>query len=261
LDGLVIISPFSKDRICCRTSEDLRRETMRLELLALRMIMDCGTEEEISDAKRAIETRFSSDACEDDDASSEDENSAAEDPWTRLKWKQSNNIRLTLPKTAGRREKRNLNAARVNSSPRSRSSGPVKRKELDAPRLSALSVARAVQLPTTKHRYKHIFVVASVYKRLPQVASCMVSKSECISSLWCLMLYRTRCGHGFRYVCLRVALEYKWECPECRAVITEDPIRIYSEEQTIRDTYGEWDNTVVDYSWDELDWPTRKKAK
>ncbi|KAJ7815597.1 hypothetical protein B0H13DRAFT_1924136 [Mycena leptocephala] len=129
---------------------------MRLELLALRTIMDCGTEEEISDAKRAIETRFSSDACEDDDASSEDENSVAEDPWTRLKRKQSNNIRLTLPKTAGRREKRNLNAARVNSSPRSRSSGPVKRKELDAPRpsalsdaprLSALSVARPVQLP------------------------------------------------------------------------------------------------------------------
>ncbi|KAJ7710210.1 hypothetical protein B0H16DRAFT_1218124, partial [Mycena metata] len=36
LDGLAIVAPFSKDRICCRTSEDLRRETERLEMLALR---------------------------------------------------------------------------------------------------------------------------------------------------------------------------------------------------------------------------------
>ncbi|KAJ7157823.1 hypothetical protein C8R46DRAFT_815904, partial [Mycena filopes] len=36
LDGLVIATPFSKDRISCRTSEDLRKETARVELLCLR---------------------------------------------------------------------------------------------------------------------------------------------------------------------------------------------------------------------------------
>ncbi|KAF8164643.1 hypothetical protein K438DRAFT_1465909, partial [Mycena galopus ATCC 62051] len=35
LDGLAIVTPFPKEKISCRTSEDLRRETLRLELLAL----------------------------------------------------------------------------------------------------------------------------------------------------------------------------------------------------------------------------------
>ncbi|KAJ7216234.1 hypothetical protein C8J57DRAFT_1035403, partial [Mycena rebaudengoi] len=35
LDGLVILTPFDKARICSRTSEDLRKECTRLELLAL----------------------------------------------------------------------------------------------------------------------------------------------------------------------------------------------------------------------------------
>ncbi|KAJ7779473.1 hypothetical protein DFH07DRAFT_716136, partial [Mycena maculata] len=36
LDGLAIVTPFPKEKICCRTSEDLRKETARLEMLALR---------------------------------------------------------------------------------------------------------------------------------------------------------------------------------------------------------------------------------
>ncbi|KAJ7728360.1 hypothetical protein B0H16DRAFT_1236912, partial [Mycena metata] len=34
LDGLAILTPFEKAKICCRPSEDLRREATRLEILA-----------------------------------------------------------------------------------------------------------------------------------------------------------------------------------------------------------------------------------
>ncbi len=67
---------------------------------------------------------------------------------------------------------------------------------------------------------------------------------------------RFDCGHGACYTCIRVCLEIKWECPECRAVMTREPIRVWSEEKTIRGIYGEWDDTTVDYSWDGLRWPT-----
>ncbi|KAJ7165485.1 hypothetical protein C8R43DRAFT_816682, partial [Mycena crocata] len=35
LEGLVILTPFSKDKICCRQSEDVRTEFRRLRYLAL----------------------------------------------------------------------------------------------------------------------------------------------------------------------------------------------------------------------------------
>ncbi|KAJ7715807.1 hypothetical protein B0H16DRAFT_1210338, partial [Mycena metata] len=35
LEGLVILMPFSKDRICCRQNEDLRLEFRRLRYLEL----------------------------------------------------------------------------------------------------------------------------------------------------------------------------------------------------------------------------------
>ncbi|KAJ7154988.1 hypothetical protein C8R43DRAFT_863249, partial [Mycena crocata] len=36
LEGLVILSPFKKEQICCRQSEDIRNENRRLNFLALR---------------------------------------------------------------------------------------------------------------------------------------------------------------------------------------------------------------------------------
>jgi hypothetical protein len=82
LEGLVIISPFSKEKICCRTSEDLRNETVRLELLALQTIVNHGTEDEATRAQASIATRFSQDAARlDEGYGSEDENSVPEDPW------------------------------------------------------------------------------------------------------------------------------------------------------------------------------------
>ncbi|KAJ6537125.1 hypothetical protein B0H19DRAFT_1079500 [Mycena capillaripes] len=63
------------------------------------------------------------------------------------------------------------------------------------------------------------------------------------------------------YVFIRVNLEYTWECPYCRAFIVDEPCRMWSEEMTIRDIYGEWDDTVVDYSWEGLQWPVLKSKK
>ncbi|KAJ7109672.1 hypothetical protein C8R43DRAFT_831784, partial [Mycena crocata] len=39
LDGLVLMTPFPKAKICCRSSQDLRLETVRLEKLALQTIV------------------------------------------------------------------------------------------------------------------------------------------------------------------------------------------------------------------------------
>jgi hypothetical protein len=107
LDGLVIISPFSKEKICCRTSEDLRNETDRIQMLALQTVIRCGTAEEIAVAKNCISTRFSLDLEDVEGVDSEDENTVPEDSWTRLSRKQHENLLLIQPR---RRQKRNLDA-------------------------------------------------------------------------------------------------------------------------------------------------------
>jgi hypothetical protein len=59
LDGLLILRPFSKQKITSRQSEDTRREMRRLELLRLETIMKLGTAEESAIAQATIaETRF-----------------------------------------------------------------------------------------------------------------------------------------------------------------------------------------------------------
>ncbi|KAH9848182.1 hypothetical protein C2E23DRAFT_711685, partial [Lenzites betulinus] len=35
LSGVTILRPFDKSKICCRQSEDIRKENVRLEILAL----------------------------------------------------------------------------------------------------------------------------------------------------------------------------------------------------------------------------------
>ncbi|KAJ7157820.1 hypothetical protein C8R46DRAFT_1040126 [Mycena filopes] len=57
-----------------------------------------------------------------------------------------------------------------------------------------------------------------------------------------------------------VSLETKWECPICREVMTAAPFRARGEEDLLRDMYGEWDTTVVDYSWDGPVMPVPQNA-
>ncbi|KAJ6460673.1 hypothetical protein C8R47DRAFT_1226173 [Mycena vitilis] len=63
------------------------------------------------------------------------------------------------------------------------------------------------------------------------------------------------CGHGHCYCCMRVWLEQQWECPECRAIVTRAPFRIYPVETHIQKTYGDWDTSEVEYSWYGLVFP------
>ncbi|KAJ7277310.1 hypothetical protein C8J57DRAFT_962902, partial [Mycena rebaudengoi] len=39
LEGLIILTPFDKARICCRCSQDLRQEFLRQEFWALRTVI------------------------------------------------------------------------------------------------------------------------------------------------------------------------------------------------------------------------------
>jgi hypothetical protein len=136
LEGLVIISPFSKERICCRTSEDLRNETARLEMLALQTIIEYGAEDEVVRAKASIQAQFSLDLDDEEERTiSEDENSVPEDSWVRLKRKQQENQLLIQPR---RRQKRDLNAPLLDTTRSTAAAGPSTR--------SAPTSAR-VQLP------------------------------------------------------------------------------------------------------------------
>ncbi|KAJ7120673.1 hypothetical protein C8R43DRAFT_1136624 [Mycena crocata] len=63
------------------------------------------------------------------------------------------------------------------------------------------------------------------------------------------------CGHGHCYSCIRVWLEEHWNCPDCRAVITRAPFKVYIVEHYLLKTYGDWDSSVVDYDWTGLSFP------
>jgi hypothetical protein len=54
LEGLVILTPFPKDKICCRQNEDVRLEFRRLKYHALRTIVGQGTAAEVARASRDI---------------------------------------------------------------------------------------------------------------------------------------------------------------------------------------------------------------
>ncbi|KAJ6448870.1 hypothetical protein C8R47DRAFT_1230860 [Mycena vitilis] len=64
-----------------------------------------------------------------------------------------------------------------------------------------------------------------------------------------------KCGHGHCYTCIRVWLEEHWECPQCKAVITQEPFRIDAVESLLRRIYGEWDTSDVVYDWSGLTFP------
>lgn len=46
IDGLLILRPFSEDKIMCRRSEDARRESKRLDFLCMRTLIQYGSAEE-----------------------------------------------------------------------------------------------------------------------------------------------------------------------------------------------------------------------
>jgi len=54
-----------------------------------------------------------------------------------------------------------------------------------------------------------------------------------------------------------MSLESKWECPECRAIMTGPPVRVKAEDDGLLSAYGVWDPTEVDYTWDGLEFPQR----
>jgi hypothetical protein len=60
LEGLVILTPFSKDKICCRQNEDLRLEFRRLRYHALKTIVAQGTAQEAARASRDILASYNS---------------------------------------------------------------------------------------------------------------------------------------------------------------------------------------------------------
>ncbi|KAJ7109678.1 hypothetical protein C8R43DRAFT_1139628 [Mycena crocata] len=65
------------------------------------------------------------------------------------------------------------------------------------------------------------------------------------------------CGHGFCYVCIRMALETRFECPVCRHIICQEPFRVFAEDSFLLAMYGEWDKSEVDYSFEGLSFPKR----
>ncbi|KAJ7653363.1 hypothetical protein DFH06DRAFT_1330744 [Mycena polygramma] len=64
------------------------------------------------------------------------------------------------------------------------------------------------------------------------------------------------CGHSHCYPCIRVALEYSFNCPSCRATMTAAPFRCWAEEQCIEHDHPDWNNTSrVTYNFDGLEFP------
>ncbi|KAJ6487221.1 hypothetical protein C8R47DRAFT_518325 [Mycena vitilis] len=57
LEGLVILTPFPKDKICCRQNEDVRVEFRRLRYLELKTTITHGTEQEAVSASAETAAR------------------------------------------------------------------------------------------------------------------------------------------------------------------------------------------------------------
>ncbi|KAJ6517476.1 hypothetical protein C8R47DRAFT_1205698 [Mycena vitilis] len=68
-----------------------------------------------------------------------------------------------------------------------------------------------------------------------------------------------KCGHGHCYTCVRIWLEEQWECPECRAIVTEEPFRVYAVEEFLCRLYGDWDTSDITYDWSGLTFPVVPK--
>ncbi|KAJ7767527.1 hypothetical protein DFH07DRAFT_769622 [Mycena maculata] len=62
-----------------------------------------------------------------------------------------------------------------------------------------------------------------------------------------------KCGHSNCYVCIRMWLEIKTSCPECRTPMDCPPFRNFAEEASIAHEYDEWEDlSQVSYDWSGL---------
>ncbi|KAJ7490191.1 hypothetical protein B0H11DRAFT_2229111 [Mycena galericulata] len=67
------------------------------------------------------------------------------------------------------------------------------------------------------------------------------------------------CGHSHCYCCIRLWLEHRWVCPTCRTVMTRPPHRNYEEEAGLAlDFPDRIDESLVNYSWDGLNFPRHR---
>ncbi|KAJ7763613.1 hypothetical protein DFH07DRAFT_956422 [Mycena maculata] len=62
-----------------------------------------------------------------------------------------------------------------------------------------------------------------------------------------------KCGHSNCYVCIRMWLDLKLLCPECRTPMECAPFRHFGEEASIAHEYFDWeDASQVSYDWSGL---------
>ncbi|KAJ7666198.1 hypothetical protein DFH06DRAFT_1323328 [Mycena polygramma] len=70
---------------------------------------------------------------------------------------------------------------------------------------------------------------------------------------------RTRCGHTYCFICLRMALERDWRCPECRQTIHKAPVPDVNMAQLIAVHYPRWvDASRVTFTFDGLLFPQKQ---
>jgi hypothetical protein len=67
LDGLVILTPFKKEIICCRQSQDMRVEFRRIRYLSLKTIVKYGTSEEAKIASSVLTQSYGTSPDEEED--------------------------------------------------------------------------------------------------------------------------------------------------------------------------------------------------
>jgi hypothetical protein len=91
LEGLVILTPFTKSKICCRQSEETRVEFRRLRYHALRTVVACGTRDEAASASLEIQASFNA------PQANPGSTSASEDMGVKLHQQQCDNAVLTAP--------------------------------------------------------------------------------------------------------------------------------------------------------------------
>ena len=57
LEGLIIMRPFNKKRICCRWSEDVRREFARLRMLELLTLVEHGSDIDVRSTRDELTSK------------------------------------------------------------------------------------------------------------------------------------------------------------------------------------------------------------
>ncbi|KAJ6513636.1 hypothetical protein C8R47DRAFT_616626 [Mycena vitilis] len=151
LEGLVILTPFSKDKICCRQSEDVRKEFRRLRYLRLQTVMRYGTAKEAEQAKKELITVYGTSA-PDADVSNGVE--SADKAGARVDQLQRHNAAIITPGPTGRLVPQPLSDSPLavsNQSSRTTASSRSRRKrKLDEP--VTLGDSTPVAGPSSKRR-------------------------------------------------------------------------------------------------------------